>query len=74
MYILRNLNSEQLYYGYTNNLKRRIKEHNKEGLVKLVYYEAYLSETDATDREKKLKQYRQTRAHLKNRIINSLTA
>ncbi len=53
----------QLYFGYTNDLKKRIIEHNK-GLNistkpylpwKLIYYEACLLESDARRREKYLK-------------------
>ena len=74
VYVLRNLNSEQLYFGYTNDLERRIKEHSKNNLFKLIYYEAYVAERDAKSREKKLKHYGQSRTHLKSRIVNSLIA
>jgi len=52
-----------MYKGYTNNLKRRLVEHNK-GMVtstkpylpwKLIYYEACLNIKDAQRREKYLK-------------------
>lgn len=52
-----------IYIGQTNNLKRRLSEHNK-GLnfwtksrlpVKLVYYESFDSQKEAVQREKKLK-------------------
>jgi putative endonuclease len=54
---------EELYFGYTNNLKKRITEHNKGQTKsskrykpwKLIYYEACLSESDAKRREKYLK-------------------
>ena len=53
------------YIGYTNNLKRRILEHNlnktnttrRMNNAKLVYYEAYNNEEAAKVREKKLKQF-----------------
>lgn len=73
-------NSEHdLYIGSTNDLRRRIKEHNsgktrytrgKEW--KLVYYEAHLDESDARLREKRLKQQGQAMAQLKRLIKNSL--
>ena len=72
VYVLYNLKSRDLYYGYTNNLERRFEEHNRKQEWKLVYYEAYSSEEDARLREKKLKHYGQTRKHMKNRIKNSL--
>jgi predicted GIY-YIG superfamily endonuclease len=40
--------------------------------IKLIYYEAYLSRTDAFNREKKLKQFGSSVAKLKMRIQNSL--
>ena len=54
---------EELYFGYTNNLKRRLVEHNKGQTQsnkrylpwKLIYYEVCLSEVDAKRREKYLK-------------------
>ena len=72
VYILQKEENRELYYGYTINLERRFKEHAKHRKSKLVYYEAYLSEKDARLREKKLKHYGQSRAHIKNRIENSL--
>jgi len=59
IYILRSLSDKKLYIGYTDNLQRRIKEHNsgnnfstKNRLpLKLVYYEAYCDKQDALERE-----------------------
>ena len=39
---------------------------------KLIYYEAYVSESDARERERKLKQYGAGRGHLKKRIEKSI--
>jgi len=73
VYCIQHKGSKELYYGYTENLIRRLKEHNKEGKVwVLIYYEAYRSEDDARRRERKLKDYGQSRTHLKNRINDSL--
>ncbi|MFH1655555.1 MAG: GIY-YIG nuclease family protein [Candidatus Omnitrophota bacterium] len=72
VYILRNKQSNEIYYGYTNNLERRLREHNSDSKWKLVYYVAYASELDARDREKKLKHYGQSRNHLKNRLKKSM--
>ncbi|NUM25760.1 MAG: GIY-YIG nuclease family protein [Candidatus Buchananbacteria bacterium] len=60
VYILKSLKDCQLYIGYTKNLQRRFNEHNngKSLATKnripltLVYYEAYLAEIDAKNREK----------------------
>ncbi len=63
VYILKSSADNKLYVGFTNNLKRRVREHN-EGKnfstkhrrpFKLIYYEAYLSEQDTKKREKFLK-------------------
>jgi putative endonuclease len=60
VYILRSLADNNLYIGYTNNLKQRFEKH-KAGKIfstsfraplKLAYYEAYLDENDARKREK----------------------
>lgn len=72
VYVLRNDKTEELYYGYTNDLERRVKEHNVKHKYSLIYYEAYLSESDARERERKLKYYGQTRTCLKKRIKESL--
>ncbi|GAN33215.1 MAG: GIY-YIG nuclease family protein [Candidatus Brocadia sp. AMX2] len=65
------------YVGYTNNLLKRMNEHNKGKVhstksrlpVILVYYEACLNQQDATKREKYLKSSWGKR-YLKNRIAN----
>lgn len=62
-YILISEKDGKRYIGYTNNLKKRINEHNN-GLIvstkyrrplKLIYYEACLNKEDAKRREKYLK-------------------
>jgi len=72
--------SGKIYYGSTNDLRRRLEEHNDGKSYstrghhwKLVYCEAYLVKKDAREREKKLKYHGQALAHLKRRIRNSLT-
>ena len=72
VYVLKNERTNEIYYGYTDNLERRIKQHSKSENFKLVYYEAYSSELDARERERKLKNYGQSRTHLKSRIKRSL--
>ena len=73
VYCIQHTKSKNLYYGYTSDLKRRFKEHsNKDKNWKLIYYEAYDSNIDARKRELKLKDYGQTRTHLKKRIYNSI--
>ena len=47
----------KLYIGYTSNLKRRLKEHNRNERWELVYCEVFRSEDDARERERILRQY-----------------
>ncbi|MEW6170104.1 MAG: GIY-YIG nuclease family protein [Candidatus Omnitrophota bacterium] len=72
VYILKDRDNDELYYGYTNNLERRLKEHDVEKKWKFIACEGFASELDARDRERKLKHYGQARAHLKNRLKRSL--
>jgi len=80
VYIIKSCKTNEIYIGFTNDLKRRIDEHNKQQSLStksktpwlLIYYEAYTSEKDAILREKGLKHYGQALAVLKNRIKNSL--
>jgi putative endonuclease len=63
VYVLRSLKDDQLYVGYTSDLKNRISEHNSGKVFstrsrrpfELVYYEASRNEQDALKREKYLK-------------------
>ncbi len=63
VYILKSEKDGSLYIGYTNNLKKRILEHNN-GLslstknkrpYKLIFYEAFINRIDAKHRETYLK-------------------
>ena len=72
-YILKNKLTKQLYYGYTNNLERRLGEHNQDQQQwELVYFEGYKAEADARNREKRLKHYAQALTALKSRLKESL--
>jgi len=82
VYILKSKKDSDLYIGSTNDLRRRLKEHNS-GLVfstkfrkpfELVYYEAYKAEKDARKRESNLKLRSRALAQLKIRIQNSLSS
>ncbi|HAB50626.1 MAG: excinuclease ABC subunit C [Ignavibacteria bacterium RIFOXYB2_FULL_35_12] len=79
VYVLKSLKDGMFYTGYTNNINRRLAEHNK-GIVistknrypfKLVYWEGCLNKQDATVREKYLKTAWGKR-YIKNRIKNYL--
>ncbi len=80
VYILQSAKDKKFYTGYTQNLKLRFEQHSK-GLVKstkhrrplkLIYYEAYLNQQDATHREKYLKTYH-GKMFIKNRLKSYLT-
>ena len=73
VYLLKKPKFNYIYIGFTNDLRRRIKQHtrNKPG-YKLVYYEAYLSEKDARRREQHFKKYGSALGHLKKKIVQYL--
>lgn len=63
VYILQSLKDNGLYIGYTDNLKRRLKEHQEgksfatKGRLPfvLIHYQAFVSQKDALETEKYLK-------------------
>jgi len=78
--VLKSRITGKYYTGYTNNLERRISEHNsgktistKYGIPwKLVYYESFLDKEDCLKRELSLKTYSGSYSNLKKRIQRSL--
>ena len=79
-YVIKSIKLGKCYYGFTNNLKRRLFEHNrgKSSYTKsakpwiLVYYEAYASKVDAQVREKNIKLRKQAYTLLRKRIKRSI--
>jgi putative endonuclease len=80
IYIIKSKKDNKLYIRFTRDLRKRLLQHNQR-LNKstkfrvpfvLIYYEAYVSTKDARDRERKLKQFKNSYAELKKRIHNSL--
>jgi putative endonuclease len=63
VYVLRSVTDDGFYIGYTANLRKRFEQHSQgnsfatsyRGPWKLIYYEAYLEQSDALGREKYLK-------------------
>jgi putative endonuclease len=59
VYILHSLKDHKLYTGFTNDIKRRVIEHNggkaestkNRRPLRLIYYEAYLEKPNAKNRE-----------------------
>jgi putative endonuclease len=77
VYVLKSQKDGRFYIGYTDNLERRVSNHNK-GKVRstkhripfnLVYYEACKNQYDALHREKYLKSSYGHR-YIKNRLKN----
>ncbi len=81
VYLIQHDRTKEIYIGKTNNIKRRLKEHNtgkqkstkrKTGQWILVYLEVFRSKADADNRESALKQHGSNKRWLKQRISNSL--
>ena len=82
VYVLENQSDKSWYIGQTDNLKRRIQEHNskqggrttriKSGEWKLIYAEAYIEKSDALGREKFLKGG-SGRKYLNKQLVNYLS-
>jgi len=62
-YVLKFKENNKFYYGFTNNLKRRIGDHksgnsdftHRNGQFDLIFYEAYINEYDAREAERYFK-------------------
>jgi putative endonuclease len=62
-YVLQFDKNKKLYKGFTNDLKRRIRDHkigksgytSFQGNFKLIFYEAYLAKKDAQEAERYFK-------------------
>jgi putative endonuclease len=79
-YVLQSKKDENFYTGYTEDLRKRFKEHGEglvpstkgRGPVDLIYYEACLNKQDARSREKYLKTGMGKR-YIKNRLKRFLS-
>lgn len=80
IYLLKSKRDGQFYTGSTNDVYRRLEEHNSGKVLstksrvpfEIIYYEAYKSEKDARVREAKLKLRSRAFMQLKQRIQNSI--
>jgi len=80
VYLLKSEGHDFVYTGSTPDLERRLLERNTERVkftkfyapLKLIYYEAYVNEQAALNRENKLKHHGSAIGHLKKRLKNSL--
>jgi len=76
VYILKSKSNNQIYISSTNNLERRLQQHNNGQEIStkrympwiLYYYEAYVSESLAKTREKRLKNNGNAIRELKKRV------
>ena len=81
VYILKSEVDHQIYTGFTANLQKRLKQHFNGEVTStrhrrplhLVYYQAFLSESDARREEKYLKSGGEAKNRLKSRITDSLS-
>ena len=63
VYVIESIKYNEIYIGYSSDLKNRIEQHNNKASIytkkyapwKLIYYEACINKKDATRREKYLK-------------------
>jgi putative endonuclease len=80
VYVLKSEKDGHNYVGFTGDLRKRLKEHEKGKVkstanrqpLKLIYFEACLNQQDATKREKYLKSSWGKR-YIKGRLANYLT-
>ena len=80
VYLIRSKKDKSIYIGLTQNLKRRLAEHNSGQTFstkskvpwELIYCEIYKSEEDAKKREESLKLHARALAQLKRRLYHSL--
>ncbi len=78
VYVIKSQKTNKLYFGFSNNLKRRLQEHNagKSNYTRrfrpwdLIYYEAYAIEQIARNREEQLKHHGRVYTQLKKRILH----
>jgi putative endonuclease len=77
VYILRSLKDGKQYIGNTDNLERRLDEHNRGSSkatknrrpLKIIYKEEFSNKTEAIKRERQLKKYKSS--SFINKIIDN---
>lgn len=73
VYILKHPSADRIYIGFSSDLRARMRDHKSVHRDwKLAYYEAYASEEDARERERRLKDYGNVKQLLRKRIMRSL--
>ncbi len=79
-YVIQSKKTERWYTGFTNDLRKRLSQHNNgevlttkgKGAFALIYYEACLNKDDAVARERYLKSGMGKR-YLRNRLKRFLS-
>ncbi|MBP6860260.1 MAG: GIY-YIG nuclease family protein [Candidatus Pacebacteria bacterium] len=79
VYVLRSETKRRFYTGYTHDLRKRLGQHNdgrntstRYGVPwRLLYYEAYETESQARDREAVLKKRGRVWQSLRSRLVKS---
>jgi predicted GIY-YIG superfamily endonuclease len=73
VYILKHPTEGRIYIGFSTNLRARMQDHQSVHRDwKVAFYEAFASEADARDRERRLKDYGNVKQLLRKRIMRSL--
>ena len=80
LYVLQSIETEDRFYiGYTKDFRARVKAHNRgkskstrNSQWRLIYYEAYLTDSGARKREYRLKHNGKAKYQLLKRIKDSL--
>ncbi|MBM3251289.1 MAG: GIY-YIG nuclease family protein [Candidatus Omnitrophica bacterium] len=73
VYLLKEKSKNKTYIGYTKELEQRLRQHKSAQEIELIYYEAYKTEKEARDRERRLKMYGSAWRALKQRLRISLS-
>jgi len=80
VYILRSIQDSSFYIGYTNNLDRRLEEHNlgesryttRKKPWEVFYFETFKTKSEALKRERFLKKQKNTSFYMKLKDNSSL--
>ena len=73
VYILKHPTEDRIYIGFSTDLRARMQNHySVHRDWRLAYWEAYASEADARERERRLKGYGNVKQLLRKRIMRSL--
>ncbi len=68
VYVIKKEGKSGYYTGFTGNLKQRFSQHSAQQKSTLIYYESYLTEDLARERERQLKQFGGAWRSLRKRI------